>query len=137
MPRGRRLQPLVLSDEVRTQLESFERSRSLPAGLVRRAEIVLLCAQNLDNGTVAEMMDTTRQTVGKWRERFRTQGLMGLYDEPRPGRPRSIEEERIMELLYKTLHATPPDENERWSVRTAAADAELSKSTVHRVWSAF
>jgi putative transposase len=137
MPRGRRLQPLVLSDEVREQLESFERSRSLPAGLVRRAEIVLLCAQDLDNGTVAEMMDTTRQTVGKWRERFRRQGLMGLYDEARPGRPRSIEEERIAELLYKTLHTMPPDEQNRWSVRTAAGAAELSKSTVQRVWSAF
>jgi putative transposase len=137
MARGRRLQPLVLSNEVREQLESFERSRSLPAGLVRRAEIVLLCAHDLDNGTVAEMMDTTRQTVGKWRERFRTQGLMGLYDEARPGRPRSIEEERIMELLYKTLHAKPPDEHDRWSVRTAAEEADLSKSTVQRVWSAF
>jgi putative transposase len=98
---------------------------------------VLLCAQGLDNGTVAEMLDSTRQTVGKWRERFRTQGLMGLYDEPRPGRPRSIEEERIMELLHKTLHTRPPDEHDRWSVRTAADAAKLSKSTVQRVWSAF
>lgn len=137
MARGRRLQPLVLSPEVRAQLESFERSRSLPAGLVRRAEIVLLCAQDLDNGVVSEMMGTSRQTVGKWRERFRTQGLMGLYDEPRSGRPRSIEEEQIMELLYKTLHTDPPEENDRWSVRTAAAQADLSKSTVQRIWSAF
>lgn len=137
MPRGRRLKPLILSHEVLAQLESFERSRSLPAGLVRRAEIVLLCAQGLDNGTVAEMMDTTRQTVGKWRQRFLEQGLMGLYDEPRPGRPRSIEEERIMELLYNTLHTKPPAENDRWSVRTAAAQTDLSKSTVQRVWSSF
>lgn len=137
MPRGRRLKPLVLSEDVRAQLESFERSRSLPAGLVRRAEIVLLCAQGLDNGTVGEMMDTTRQTVGKWRRRFLEQALMGLYDEPRPGRPRSIEEERIMELLYNTLHTKPPAENDRWSVRTAAKQTDLSKSTVQRVWSAF
>lgn len=137
MARGRPLQPLVLSDDVRTQLESFERSRSLPAGLVRRAEIVLLCAQGLDNGTVAEMAGTSRQTVGKWRERFRKQGLMGLYDEPRSGRPRSIEEERIMELLQRTLHTAPPDEQDRWSVRTAAAESDLSKSTVQRIWSAF
>lgn len=137
MARGRPLQSLVLSDDVRTQLESFERSRSLPAGLVRRAEIVLLCAQGLDNGTVAEMAGTSRQTVGKWRERFRKQGLMGLYDEPRSGRPRSIEEERIMELLQRTLHTAPPDEQDRWSVRTAAAESDLSKSTVQRIWSAF
>jgi putative transposase len=137
MPRGRPLQPLFLSDEVRAQLESFHRSRSLPAGLVRRADIVLLCAEGLDNGTVAEMTGTSRPTVGKWRERFRTQGLMGLYDEPRSGRPRSIEEERIMELLRRTLETQPPGEKDQWSVRTAAAEADLSKSTVQRVWSAF
>jgi putative transposase len=137
MPRGRPLQPLVLSDDVRAQLESFHRSRSLPAGLVRRADIVLLCAEGLDNGTVAEMTGTSRPTVGKWRERFRTQGLMGLYDEPRSGRPRSIEEERIMELLRRTLESKPPGEKDQWSVRTAAAEADLSKSTVQRVWSTF
>jgi putative transposase len=137
MPRGRPLQPISLADGTRKQLEAFERSRSLPAGLVRRAEIVLLCAQGLDNATVAEMVGTSRQTVGQWRERFRRQGIMGLYDEPRSGRPRSIEEERIMELLKRTLHTQPPDDSTHWTVRTAAAQAELSKSTVHRVWSAF
>jgi putative transposase len=94
---------------------------------VQRAEIVLLCAENLDNGTVAEMVGVTRQTVGKWRGRFRTQGLMGLYDEARPGRPRSIDDERIMELLYTTLHAEPPGEQDRWSVRTALAAARRSE----------
>lgn len=137
MPRGRPLQPLEISDAVRQQLEAFERSRSLPAGLVRRADIVLLCAEGLDNGTVAEMVGTSRQTVGKWRERFRLQSLLGLYDEPRPGRPRSLEEEQIMELLQMTLHTAPPDEATHWTVRAAAQEAELSKSTVQRVWAAF
>jgi putative transposase len=133
---GRSAQPLILSDDARQQLESFERSRSLPAGLVRRSEIVLLCAEGLDNGTVAEMVGTTRQTVGKWRARFRQQGLMGLYDEHRPGRPRSIEDEQIMELLQKTIH-TKPAGGTQWSVRTAAAETDLSKSTVQRVWAGF
>ena len=62
---------------------------------------------------------------------------MGLYDEPRPGRPRSIEEEQIMELLQKTLRDRPADGSTHWSVRTAAAEVALSKSTVHRTWSAF
>ena len=59
---------------------------SLAAGLVSRAKIVLLCADGFDNKAVAEEVGTSRQTVGKWRERFRTQGLMGLYDERRPGK---------------------------------------------------
>jgi hypothetical protein len=74
---------------MRSQLESLERFHSLPTGLVRRAEVVLLCAQGLDNGTVAEMVGTSRQTVGKWRRWFRKQGLIGLYDETRPMSPQA------------------------------------------------
>lgn len=137
MPLGRPLQPFEISEDTCQQLESLARSRSLPAGLVRRADIVLLCAKGLDNGTVAERLSTTRQTVGKWRERFRQQGLMGLYDEQRSGRPRSIEEEKIMELLQRTLRTQPADGGTHWSVRTAAQETNLSKSTVQRVWAAF
>lgn len=137
MPRGRALAPVELSPAVQEELESLARSRSLPAGLVRRAEIVLLCAQGWANGTVAEMLNITRQTVGLWRERFRRQGLMGLYDERRPGRPRAIREERITRLLRTTLHRKPADGGTHWSVRSAAEATGLSKSTVQRVWSAF
>lgn len=137
MPLGRPLKPLEVSQEVREQLEAFTRSRALPAGLVQRAEIVLLCVEGLDNGTVAERVGVTRQTVGRWRERFRTQGLMGLYDEYRPGRPRSIEDEQIMELLKRTRDEKPPGEATHWTVRAAAGESEISKSMVHRVWKAF
>lgn len=137
MPRGRTLAPLDLSPAVEAELESLARSRALPAGLVRRAEIVLLCAQGYENSTVADMLHITRQTVGLWRERFRRQGLMGLYDERRPGRPRSIREEQITRLLQTTLRRKPADGSTHWSVRTAAEATGLSKSTVQRVWSAF
>ena len=56
MARGRPLQPLEVSRDTREELVSLARSRSLPAGLVRRAEIVLLCAEGLDNATVAEQL---------------------------------------------------------------------------------
>ena len=137
MPRGRPLKALEVSQGAREELESLVRSHSLPAGLVRRAEIVLLCADGLDNKTVAERVRTSRQTVGKWRERFRTQGLMGLYDERRPGRPRSIEDDELMMLLRRTLETEPPDGGTHWSCRSMAGATGMSKSTVHRVWTAF
>ena len=137
MPRGRPLKALEVSRGAREELQSLARSRSLPAGLVRRAEIVLLCADGLDNQTVAERVRTSRQTVGKWRERFRTQGLMGLYDERRPGKPRTIEDDEIMGLLSRTLETRPPDGSTHWSCRSMADATGISKSTVHRVWSAF
>lgn len=134
---SRPLQTLEVSPQARKELESLARSRSLPAGLVQRARIVLRCDDGLTNRQVAEELATSRQTVGKWRERFRTQGLMGLYDERRPGRPRSIEEEQIMELLHKTLHTQPEDGSTHWSVRSMAEETGLSKSTIQRTWAAF
>lgn len=137
MSRGRPLPPLNLTDHAREELESLARSRSLPAGLVTRAQIVLLCAEGLSNMEVAERVGTSRQTVGKWRKRFRSQGLMGLYDERRTGKPRSIEEDEVMDLLTKTLETPPPDGSTHWSCRSMAKATGLSKSTVQRVWSAF
>lgn len=137
MPRGRQLLPLAISPETRAELASLAQSRTLPHGLVTRAEIVLLSADGCSNEVVAAMVGTTRATVGKWRERFRQQGLLGLYDERRPGRPRTIADEQITALLQTTLQTRPRDGRTQWSCRSMAATAALSKSTVQRVWSAF
>ena len=56
MAKGRPLQPLEVSRDTRGELEALARSRSLPAGLVSRARIVLLCAEGLDNSAVAERL---------------------------------------------------------------------------------
>ena len=135
--RGRPLQPLEMSSETRMELESLARSRTLSHGHVTRAQMVLLCADGVSNDVVADMLGTTRATVGKWRERFRRQGLMGLYDERRPGRPRTIKDEKITALLRKTLRTKPADGSTEWSCRAMSAETTLSKSTVQRVWSAF
>ena len=137
MARGRPLKPLAISPDTREELASMARSRSLPAGLVRRAEIVLLCGEGLDNATVAERLRVSRQTVGQWRERFRAQGLMGLYDEYRPGRPRTIPDDTVMTLIQKTLETQPPDGSTHWTCRSMAAATGVSKSTVQRLWTAF
>ena len=126
-----------VSRGARQELEALARSRSLPVGLVRRAEIVLLCANGLDNRTVAERARVNRRTVGKWRERFRTQGLMDLYDERRPGRPHSIEDDELMTLLQRTLETKPPGGGTHWTCRSMADATGVSKSTVQRLWTAF
>ena len=123
---GRPSKPLSVSPETRGELESLAGSRSLPMGLVRRAKIVLLYDDGLTRNEVATQVGVTPQTAGKWRERFRTQGLMGLYDERRPGKPRTIEDEAVAELIRKTLR-TEPEDGTHWSCRSLAAETGISK----------
>ena len=74
--------------------------------------------------------------LGKWRQRFLEQDVAGLHDELRPGRPRPISDERVAQLVRKTLETKPKD-GTHWSVRQIASQSGVSKSTVHRIWHAF
>ena len=137
MAMGRPKAELVLSDEEQAQLQSIARSRSLPAALVRRADLVLACAAGATNSAVARRLGTTNATVGKWRRRFIARRIEGLHDELRPGKPRSIDDERIAALLNTTLHAKPKDGATHWSVRGLAAETGIAKTSVHRFLQAF
>jgi putative transposase len=136
MAMGRPKATLVLHPEQREQLEGLASSRSLPAGLVDRARIILLSASGKTNMQIARQLGWTNATVGKWRRRFLEQGVSGLHDELRPGRPRPISDERVAQLVRKTLE-TKPKGGTHWSIRQIAAETRLSKSTVHRIWQAF
>jgi transposase len=136
MAMGRPKAVLVLNPQQREQLESLASSRSLPAGLVRRAKIILLSASGKTNLQIARQMGLTNATVGKWRRRFLEQDVSGLQDELRPGRPRPISDERVARLVRKTLE-TKPKGGTHWSVRQIAEQTRVSKSTVHRIWQAF
>ena len=85
---------------------------------------------------IGERLGWSKPTVGKWRQRFVEYRLQGIYDELRPGRPRSISDEQVSVLLRRTLKQKPPGAA-HWSVRLAAEANGLSKSTVHRVFQLF
>ena len=136
MAMGRPLEPLTLSEPVRTHLEAMARSRSMSYALVRRAKIVLMSETGLTNQQIGQHLGLSGASVGKWRRRFCEQGLMGLYDELRPGGPRSISDEQVATLLQKTLK-TKPKGATHWTCRSLAAETQLSKSSVQRVWKAF
>jgi len=122
--------------EERKQLEAFVGSRTLPHGLVRRAQIVLLSAAGVPNTTIAKRLGITMVTVWKWRNRYSTEGIRGLYGEVRPGRPRSISDEKVAAVIRRTLKKKPKTAT-HWTVRSMAEQTKLSKSTVHRIWRAF
>ncbi len=136
MPRGRPRRELSLSDAERQELISITRSRSMPQALATRARIVLLAAEGHTNTAIAKQLQLSRPTIGTWQKRYLAQRVPGLYDEPRPGGPRSIADEQVATLIRRTLNTKPKDST-HWTCRSLAAETKLSKSTVHRVWKAF
>jgi len=78
---------LRLTSEQRQELEARSRQYTLPYRDVVRAKIVLLAAAGLDNDEIAARLDTRREVVSKWRKRFFEDGLAGLEERPRGGRP--------------------------------------------------
>src|SRR5215475_2472569 len=119
MRTGRPKQPLILTEEERNRLQSLaHRSRSQPL-LARRARVVLACADGLDNKAAARKLRCSLGMVGKWRSRFLQAGLEGLYDEPRPGSPRKIDDEQIEQIVIQTLENTPRGQT-HWSTRELA-----------------
>jgi putative transposase len=111
-------------------------SRSLPYAHVRRAQIILLSAQGQTNTQIAQQVGLSISMVGLWRKRFIDQGLMGLYDQPKPGAPRKIGDDQVAQLIQKTLNKKPKSAT-HWTCRSIAKQTQLSKSTVQRIWRAF
>jgi transposase len=136
MARGRPLQPIVVNDEDRETLVRFTRRAKTAQALALRSRIVLRCADGATNREVARQLHVTPQTVGKWRGRYIAAGVEGLLDEPRPGAPRTVTDEKIEAVVVKTLESKPPDAT-HWSSRDMAKEVGLSQSTVARIWRAF
>lgn len=107
-----------------------------------RARLILACDAIGEDGlpvstkVVAEEVGVSRETVSKWRRRFLADRLAGLADEPRPGRPRTVSDEQVAELIARTLETKPVNAT-HWSTRSMARQVGLSQSTVSRVWRAF
>jgi putative transposase len=136
MAQGRPKAELHLSAEERAQLQAIANARSLPHGLVRRVQIVLASADGEANSAIAKSMGLTNATVGKWRQRYLENGIEGLHDELRAGRPRSFADERVADVINRALQ-TRPANGTHWSVRGMAAHTGVSKSTVQRWFQLF
>ena len=133
---GRRFGPLELDEVERAELTSLASRRSTAQGLALRARIILACAEGEQSKVVAARLGVDPDTVGKWRRRFAEHRLEGLWDEPRSGTPRTIEDARIEAVIVRTLETKPPDAT-HWSSRGMARASGLSVSTVQRIWRAF
>ena len=124
---------LAVSDRI--ELERLQRSSSAPAGLSRRARAVLLMAGEVSGVEVARLTGYTPIQISRIRRRYAEQGLAGLMDRPRSGRPPQLTEAKRARIVALTLKA-PPKGLTHWSTRELGERVGVSHATVHRIWQA-
>ena len=127
---------LKLSEHEHAQLTALAGSRALAHSLVQRATIVLRSAAGETNTAIAASLGVSIPLVSHWRRRYRDNGLAGLYDAPRSGRPRTHDDDAVAKLLQRVVQTTPTDAT-HWTVRDVAAKTGISKSTVQRYFALF
>ncbi len=132
---------ITLSDTDRAELERRARCYTLPHAEVIRAKIVLLAAGGLENTVIAARLDVYVGVVSRWRKRFAKEGMGGLADRQRDGRPRVFPAAVVAEV--KAMACQPPEDRgvpqSRWSASDLAAQAaeeglveSVARSTVQR-----
>src|SRR3954470_23617699 len=127
--------PLVVSDRDRQTLESWTRSSTVSAGQRDRALIVLAVADGAGVSGAARSLGMSRPTVIKWRDRFVAEGLGGLGDVPRSGRPKTIDD---VHIIAATLAPPPASLSVTlWSSRLLGKHLGIGDATVARAWRAY
>ncbi len=127
-------QPVGLSPEEHSLLDSWVRSRTLSLRVIERARIIQLAAGGVQSQEIAVRLGISRPTVQLWRQRFLALRLPGLEkDAPRPGRIPKISARKIKAVVEATLHTKPPYAT-HWSVRTMAKAQGISRMAVQRIW---
>ena len=132
----RKIEQISISAADRRRLEHLVRDRNTPQKVVWRARIVLLASEGLTATAIAAAIGKSVLTVRRWRRRYTAQGPDGLLkDATRPSRVKPLTSEKIKQVVHMTLHEKPPNATQ-WSLRSMAASAGLSYSSVQRIWHA-
>ncbi len=126
---------VVLQGDDRAELQRLVRRARTNRHLALRAKLVLASAEGVSDTAIAATHHVNPKTVAAWRKRFAQRGLEGLYDEPRPGAPRTIDDEMVEQIVVETLE-TKPKGRTHWSTRKMATKAGVSASSVGRIWRA-
>lgn len=123
-----------MTDDERAELEWITQSRTLPAGDVFRAKLVLMLAGGLPYRTIQEKLDTTAPTIARWRLRFEGQRVAGLLEIRHPGQKPSVITPALQAKVLEMSRRKPKDGSTHWSCRKLASELNISKDTVQRIW---
>ncbi len=99
---------IALSEEDARELERLQRSSSIPAGLMRRARVILLVAREVSGVAIARQTGYTVVQVSRLRRRFLETGMAGLQDQPRSGRPPTVTARKTARIVALTLPLPRP-----------------------------
>ena len=124
---------VVLSEDRQRELHRIAQSRSLPAGYVFRARLILMLAEGASFSTIKQRLGTTAPTISRWKQRFLAVGMDGL-DTNHPGQSASVLTPKLRARILSTTRKKPKDGSTHWSCRKLAAALGVSKDAVHRVW---
>jgi transposase len=130
---GMSIDSVVLNEEQQQELSRIAQSRSLPAGYVFRARLILMLAEGASFSTIKQRLGTTAPTIIRWKHRFVAAGLDGL-DTSHPGQPASVLTAKLRARILSATRRQPKDGSTHWSCRKLAAALGVSKDAVHRVW---
>jgi transposase len=121
-----------LPDSDRAELGRWLRAPSMPAGLAQRARIVLLAADGAGTNEIVTRTGMSKPTVIAWKKRYAAEGIGGLEDRPKPGRPAQVDE---VAVVLATLEAPPEKLGvTHWSSRLLAGQLGISNVWVARIW---
>ncbi len=121
-----------LTDNEREELTRWAHSRTLPAGDVFRAKLILALADDMTYDQIVNALGTTRPTIARWKSRFEELGIEGLDPRHKGSRPRAATA-AVQARVARRVQQKPPDGSTHWSCRKLAADLGLSHATVHRI----
>jgi transposase len=130
---GMSIDSVVLDEEQQLELSRIAQSRSLPAGYVFRARLILMLAEGTSFSAIKQKLGTTAPTISRWKQRFLAAGLNGL-DTIHPGQPASVLTPKLRARILSATRKRPKDGSTHWSCRKLAAALGVSKDAVHRVW---
>src|SRR6202790_4666923 len=123
---------LKLIPEQREDLQRWAQSRTLPAGDVFRARLILALADGSTYREIARTMKTSLPTIARWKMRFERDGMAGLEGRHQGSKPRAATP-KVQAHVIRRVQQKPGDGSTHWSCRKLASELGLSKSTVQRI----
>ena len=132
---ARKPRRFALTEQGRHDLEKLVRTPSTPAGLSRRARAVLLLADGVTGAEVARRCGYTTVQVSRIRRRVSEEGVAGIFERTRSGRPPVITTRQRARVVAITLRK-PESGLSQWTTREVARRTGISHTTVHRIWKA-